>query len=118
MASSAFSLVRQIGANARREGGPVRDMSAAGPLELSYLGGNGERVRSNGASSVTWLEPEPERARDVSRRPNPSRFRFFLDATQRTLPCFHVGPIPVVCGFVCAGVLERDEFGHSRLMPG
>src|SRR6476620_11461698 len=95
---ASFALqIRTIGADARRRGFSVRDMSAGGALELAYTGGASDDAippHHEDASLLTWLEPDPQRAREVSRRASASPFRYFLDATQRSLPCFHVGVVP------------------------
>jgi hypothetical protein len=119
---ASFALqIRTIGADARRRGFSVRDMSAGGALELAYTGGASDEANPphhEDASLLTWLEPDPRRAREVSKRATASPFRYFLDATQRSLPCFHVGAIPIVCGFVSAGILERAPSGEAGLMTG
>lgn len=121
MPAAFAAQIRALGADARRRGFSVRDMSAGGSLELSYTGGkpdDGDSARLDDASPLTWLEPDPQRSRDVTKRLKASPFRYFLDATQRSLPCYYVGSIPIVCGFVSAGILERAPSGEARLMPG
>ena len=112
--------VRTTSADLRRQGIAARDMSAAGALELARPGGQDatDEPGHDGAASIEWLENDPLRARDVSRRAAPSPFRYFLDATQRSLPCFYIGAVPIVCGFVSAGILERGSTGAARLVPG
>ena len=120
MRTPTIQLVRTITSEARREGHVARDMSAAGALELTHVGTTPptatDQTKSGGI--FVWLEHDPATPRPIEKRDSVSGFRYFLDGTQRTLPCWNVGSIPIVLGFVAAGVLERDELGRFRLMPG
>lgn len=120
MHTSTIQLVRDITAGARREGHVARDMSAAGALELTHIGAPPPTSPDQAAPGeiFVWLEHDPAAPRPVKKRSSVPGFRYFLDGTQRTLPCWNVGSIPIVLGFVAAGVLERDEFGRFRIMPG
>ena len=46
------------------------------------------------------------------------RFAIFLDGSQRTLPGYFVGSIPVVASVVTAGVLDRNALDGPAIMPG
>lgn len=51
-------------------------------------------------------------------RPVDSKFRYFLDATQKTLHVMRIGLVPIVATYAVAGILERDDTGQSRILPG
>lgn len=120
MHTPTIQLVRAIASDARREGHIARDMSAAGALELTHVGAAPASPTDKPASGgvFVWLEADPAKPRPIAQRDGASGFRYFLDGTQRTLPCWNVGSIPIVLGFAAAGVLERDEAGRFRIMPG
>jgi hypothetical protein len=47
--------------------------------------------------------------------PGVSRFRYFLDGSQKSIPVCRVGLTPVVAALSAAGILERDPSGHPSL---
>ncbi|MGH2560871.1 MAG: hypothetical protein ACRDJH_17540, partial [Thermomicrobiales bacterium] len=54
----------------------------------------------------------------ATRARTPSRLRYFLDGSQRTLPAYLIGAVPVIASVAAAAILERDERGEGRVMPG
>lgn len=49
---------------------------------------------------------------------NYSRFRWFIDGSQKTMPVWRIGVVPIVVSIAVAGVLERDTNGECTLVPG
>jgi len=98
-----------------RDGVPVTDMSRAGSLE-SAIGADPE---PDGATvspvGIVRLEG-PIVARPVQvAAPGASRFRYFLDGSQKSIPTCRVGLSPVVAALSAAGILERDPAGRPSL---
>lgn len=54
-------------------------------------------------------------ARPIERR-NETRFRWFLDGAQKTLPVWRIGIVPVIVGIAVVGIIERDEHGECFLV--
>jgi hypothetical protein len=69
--------------------------------------------------SLERLESSAILPRSISHiRPVDSKFRYFLDATQKTVHVMRIGLVPIVATYAVAGILERDDFGESRILPG
>ena len=95
------------------------DMRRAGTLEtdvpLPDMGGQ-----------LIETPPEIERLEGVDgeiehrliERRNESRFRWFVDGSQKTMPIWRVGVVPIVVSIAAAGLLERDESGQCIMLPG
>jgi hypothetical protein len=91
------------------------DMSRSGSLELGIGSGPIEDPRhlpSAWPLKLERLEGEITARRLVQARPGVSRFRYFLDGSQRTLPVWRIGLVPIVISLSAAGILERDELGQ------
>ena len=97
----------------------LTDMSRAGSLETGIGTDTGSEslateerrpvdiVRLEGRIVGRAIEVDP---------PSSSRFRFFLDGTQKTMPICRVGLAPVVAALSAVGVLYRDTSGQPALM--
>ena len=107
-------LVRDIQARLQRYGIAVADMRKAGALELE-LGIQPVEPPDTAPLRIERLEG-PIVARRIEPR-NESRFSWFLDGTQKTLPVWRVGVVPVVAGIAVAGILNRDAHGEWAVHP-
>ncbi len=92
------------------------DMTRAGSLETDF---NLPQPMDNGqqdteVQSIDRLEGEIA-AREIHRE-NTSRFRWFLDGTQKTLPVWRIGVVPIIAGVAVAGIVERDDEGECMLL--
>jgi hypothetical protein len=112
--------VSRLDAELKRAGLSFRDMRREQQLELQ-LGGVGFDRESHGrrrAVSMERLEGPivalPVR-QDAQRA---SRLRYFLDGSQRTFPAYLIGSVPVIASISAAAILERDERGEGRILPG
>jgi len=56
--------------------------------------------------------------REIPPASSPSKFAYFLDGAQKTLPVGRVGLMPISVALSAAGILERDEDGYAHLLPG
>jgi hypothetical protein len=118
---SFIAQFAEIHAEVRRRGIAAYDMRDEGNLELVYVGTSGLDVDgATGRASVKlgWLESEPGRTRPVPTLTAPSPIRYFLDGSQRTLRAFYCDNVPVITGIVGAAVLERNDRGEPKVMPG
>jgi hypothetical protein len=107
----------QLDAELKRAGLRFHDMRREQQLEL-HLGG-GERHGSGPAERVEIERLEgPIVARPVARLEGRSPIRYFLDGSQRTLPAYTFGAVPVIGAVAAAAVLERDGQGEGRVMSG
>lgn len=91
------------------------DMRRAGTLD----GDNGLRALSE-AELEKLLQPdhlEGEFGHREIERINESRFRWFLDGSQKTMPVWRIGVVPIVVSVSVAGILERNEHGETFLLP-
>ena len=99
----------------------LRDMRRSGSLELSIgsmpVSENPLRTPENFPIELERLEG-PIQALPVAHRPGETRFRYFLDGTQKTLPIGRIGLAPVVVSLSVAGILARNERGEAGLLPG
>lgn len=116
------SAARNLDSRLASEGLRLSDMRSEPRLETrlaSLSGEDASTASSLHAGPTEWLEPTEPFARRVNSAENiGSRFRYFLDGSQRTLPAWHVGSIPILAGVVTAAILERSESGETRLFPG
>lgn len=110
------NLVREIEGRLQGHGIAIADMRRAGSLETDVnvpqvmVGSNGETR----AAQIERLEG-PIVARQIERR-NETRFTWFLDGSQKTLPVWRIGVVPVIVGIAVVGILERDEDGTCHLL--
>lgn len=113
--------VASLHAELAKAGLTLPDMRRADSLELHLAGAldSGVRTSPPTARGIERLEGDPIVARRVEPiRPAETRLRYFLDGTQRTLPVFRCGLIPVVATIAAAAVLQRDRSGHCAIAPG
>lgn len=97
----------------------ANDMSRSGSLELG-IGGSGVIEDPSRLPSVWPLTIERLEGRIAARAlaqsaPGASRFRYFLDGSQQTLPVWRIGLVPIVVGLSAVGILERDDAGAPWL---
>ena len=111
--------VGQIQGMLDRERIGASDMSRSGSLELG-IGGGGVIEDPSRLPSIWPLTIERLEGRIAARpvaqaAPGASRFRYFLDGSQLTLPVWRIGLVPVVVGLTAVGILERDDAGAPWL---
>jgi hypothetical protein len=109
-------LVREIEGRLQRHGISASDMRRAGSLETDMnvpqmLEGSGLET---GTRQLERLEG-PIVAREIERR-NETKFTWFLDGSQKTLPVWRIGVVPIIVGIAVVGILERDDEGTCHLM--
>lgn len=112
--------VNRLHGDFERDGLTLADMRRGQALELVYAGGSNSGGRPH-AAPPPGIEPVegPIAARPVARRPTAdSRLRYFLDGTQRTLPVWRCGLVPIVATVAAAAVLGRDPDGRCQIIPG
>lgn len=99
-----------------RRGIAIRSMKKAGSLETNPGVDSGDR----GPDPLFVLD-RLEGAiapRSIARiQPGETGFRYFLDATQKTVPVWRFGLVPIVITHAVTGILERDDSGSGRLLP-
>lgn len=97
----------------------ITDMSRAGSLESGIgadAGGSSPAGETPQPVAIARLEG-PIVAREIDPGdPAASRFRFFLDGAQKTMPICRMGLAPVVVALSAVGVLYRDTSGQPALM--
>lgn len=112
------SKVRTIEEVFARDGVSIRSMKKAGSLETMPGINTNHTPSAPPLFRIDKIEGDI-RPRAVSKiSPAATRFRYFLDGAQKTLPVWRVGIIPIVISYAVVGVLERDDYGESRLLPG
>lgn len=110
--------VARIHALLKREQIGANDMSHSGALELGLGSGPVEdprRLPSAWPLKLERLEGRITARKLVQAEPGASRFRYFLDGSQQTLPVWRIGLVPVVVALTAAGILERDGSGQPWL---
>lgn len=90
------------------------DMRRAGTLESDILLPQMGAEQSLEAPEIETLEG-PIVHREITRR-NETQFRWFVDGSQKTMPIWRIGVVPIVVSIAVAGVLERDENGDCHLL--
>jgi hypothetical protein len=112
-APNLSDLVREIQARLQGYGVSVADMRSAGSLETDLIV---PQLVAAGMDSRQLERLEgPIVARKIERR-NETRFRWFIDGSQKTLPVWRIGVVPVIVGVAVVGILERDEQGTCHLL--
>lgn len=108
-------LVAEIQGQLYRQGVQVADMQRAGSLETDF----GMPQMPPGPDDLAPQQIErlegPIVARPIERR-NETNFTWFLDGTQKTLPVWRVGVVPIIVGVAVAGILSRDDAGECSLV--
>lgn len=92
------------------------DMRRAGQLEGSDLIPAMLGEKPLDTPDIELVEG-PIAHRKIARR-NETRFRWFADGSQKTMPVWRIGIVPIVVSIATAGILERDENGIVHLLPG
>lgn len=92
------------------------DMRRAGTLETDLLLPDRPNESSFDHPEVETLEG-PIAHRPIERR-NASQFSWFIDGSQKTMPVWRIGVVPIVVSIVVSGVLERADDGSCTLIPG
>lgn len=112
---SLADLVHDIQRHLQRRGVVVADMQRAGSLETDF--GMPQMPAGPDADLVQQIErlEGPIVARPIERR-NETQFTWFLDGTQKTLPVWRVGVVPIIVGVAVAGILSRNEAGECTLV--
>lgn len=111
--------VNHLKSSLAREQIHLTDMSRAGSLESGIgAAGDGEAADTSpeGPVGIARLEGEIVSRRIEPAPPGTSRFRFFLDGSQKTIPTCRIGLAPVVAALSASGILARDEKGQPRLV--
>lgn len=100
---------------------PSVDMSHSGALELGIGGGPPDdpfRLPDAWPLRLERLEGPITGRPVVPTGTNASRFRHFLDGSQRTLPVWRIGLVPIVVAMTAAGILQRNQRGEGAVVSG
>lgn len=106
--------VKRIQDAMRRAGIDPVDMRRAGTLETDILLPQMGEEFSSEIPRIETLEG-PIVHREIARR-NETQFRWFVDGSQKTMPVWRIGVVPIVVSIAVAGILERDEKGDVHLL--
>jgi len=95
-------------------------MRRAPALELQFAGAGdaGAPRGPENAATVEPLEGAFETLPVTSCPPLDTRFRWFLDGAQKTLPWARFGPVPVAVVVSAVGIVHRDPGGACGMEPG
>ena len=102
------ALVQRIARQLADDRLVVTDMSRAGSLELDpplRLGPGGVDHAHGGFRRLEGAIV----GRPVPRHEQTTPVRYFLDGSQKTLPVWRVGTMPIVVSVTAAGILRRDD---------
>lgn len=111
--------VQRIQDAMRRAGLNPIDMRRAGTLETDVQLPQMGRTDLGETPRIERLEGEHDAISKLEiKRRNASKFRWFIDGSQKTLPVWRIGVVPVVVSIAVAGLLERDDNGNCRVVPG
>lgn len=111
------ALVRQITNSLAVDHLPVTDMSLATSLELDPTITLGTQDGHPAASEIRRIEGDI-RAQPVPRHRDTAPVRYFLDGSQKTVPVWRVGSMPVVVTATAVGILHRTTPDQVELLPG
>jgi hypothetical protein len=117
---SFIAQVNGIAAELKRSGIAAYSMRDEQHLEMSLIApaGHDDEEYERKRPAITWLEGDCAKPRPIGQPSRPSPIRYFLDGSQRTLRAFYCECVPIVAGIVGAAILERDERGDGRILPG
>jgi hypothetical protein len=115
--TSLRALVQTIARRLADDHLVVTDMSRAGSLELDPTLQGDHAGAGLGGGEITRLEGDI-RARSFDRHTGVSPIRYFLDGSQKTLPVWRVGTVPIVASVTAVGILNRTGPGDIGLVPG
>ena len=117
-------IVKLVQDSLAQRGVQHRNMTLAGSLEVSRPASEGDENPDEDDRDTLFTIDYLEDVRAIEMREVPvirpvqSGFRYFLDATQKTVHVMRIGLVPVIATYAVAGVLERDPDGSSHLVPG
>lgn len=112
--------VAEIQAQLRRDGLTVADMRSTEALEMLFAGVPelGMPTAEPHSPRIERIEHDPIVARTVPPAPTRSRLRYFLDGSQRTMPVWRVGLVPITTTVAAAALLRRNDSGEVEIAPG
>ena len=113
-------LVRRIEAAFAADGTALTDMRRAGSLELSgAFSGVDDPLTplTNWPLTIERLEGPIRQIPVTKAAAGESQLRYFLDGSQRTLPVWRIGVVPIIASITVAGVLQRDGSGQATILP-
>jgi hypothetical protein len=120
--ASFSSTSKSVHQEIERRGLPLFDMRRERHLELRLAGGFGSEpgARSPGEAAAFngWIEEPFPASRIVPKSTERTAIRFFLDGSQRTLPAYHCGTVPIMTAISAAAVLERSATGEASIVKG
>jgi hypothetical protein len=104
----------------RRSGVALVDARGAQALELLFAGAPeiGFPSLDGRTDEIERFEQAPVGARPVPPAVGPSRLRYFLDGSQRTMQVWRIGLVPIVATVAVAAILRRDADGSVSVVPG
>lgn len=122
--STRLRLVDQVSAVRRalgESGVHVHDMSRAGTLE-SLIGTESLEADGSGPArpvTITRIESTRIESRAVTMAlPGSTQFRYFLDGSQKSVPVFRIGLVPIVSAVLVAGILHRAHNCRPCVVEG
>ncbi|MDQ3044007.1 MAG: hypothetical protein M3R06_02475 [Chloroflexota bacterium] len=118
---SFAAIIEELSHDHVRDGDALTDMRRAPSLETQLAGVPDTARISVGQTRIPhpdFLEGAPDQIKVPRVQAGHSKLRSFLDGTQRTLPIWRVGLIPVVGTIAAAAVLSRDADGVPTIAPG
>lgn len=93
------------------------DMRRAGTLETDVLLPDLGRPLALETPEVEYLEGTVDHIDQIAiPRQNLSQFRWFIDGSQKTMPIWRIGVVPIVVSIAVAGLLERNARGECHLV--
>lgn len=109
-------LVRTVTERLSADNLRVADMSRASSLELDPTIMLGQPGEDRATGDIRRLEGQIE-ARPVPRHTDESPIRYFLDGSQKTLPVWRVGTMPVIASVTAAAILQRATPSAVSIVP-
>lgn len=95
------------------------DMRRAGTLEIDVpLPDMGGSVLSEPPPIERLEGVDGEIEPRIITRANTTQFRWFVDGSQKTMPIWRIGVVPIVVSIAVAGLLERSPDGSCTIVPG
>lgn len=95
------------------------DMRRAGTLESDIVLPELGRMERPELPEIEFLEGTNDHIEtSLIPRATVTRFRWFIDGSQKTMPVWRIGVVPIVVSIAVAGLLERSDQGECHLVPG
>lgn len=95
------------------------DMRRAGTLETDLLLPDMGRITISDPPDIERLEGVGHEVQQrLITRANETQFSWFVDGSQKTMPIWRVGVVPIVVSIAVAGLLERLPDGSCQIVPG